>query len=200
MKWSNCVWFLWGAIILSSILFWMGTQDKQSVEYDKHNTDTIDSLQKKIFFAKEALLNQVLSTEENMPELSEYMSDSLEIKNKPILLYRYSSTMCEACTNMDLNILQEYLPKIGKDKILILPAFGKDRDSRIKMRSVLSGFNYHNIEKEKIPIPLNMDLIPHRFFAILDSCNQIRCIYYPSKNFSDMTYMYLDFLLDELDD
>lgn len=199
MKWSKCVWLLWVTIISGSILFWLGARDRPSMKYDRQNTNTVDSLQKTLFFAKATLLNQVLSSGDKMAELSEYISDSLEARNKSVLLYRYSSTMCEVCTNMDLIILQEYLPKIGKNNILILPSFKKDRDSRIKMQSTLCKFNYHNIEEEKVPIPLNMDLIPHRFFAILDSCNQIRCIYYPSKNFSDMTYMYLDFLLDELD-
>lgn len=198
MKWNNGIWLLWVTIILGSILVWKGTKDRQSLDHEKQSCTNVDTLQKTLFFAKETLLNQVLFSGKDMMKLTKFINDSIRVKNRPILVYRYSSTMCEACVNKDLNILLEYLPKIGKENILILPAFKSDRDSRIKMQSSLCRFNYHNIEEKKVSIPVDVEQISHRFLAVLNSCNQIDYIYYPNKNFNSMTYTYLEYLLNEI--
>lgn len=198
MKWNkHLIWIVVSAFAIGGILNLWNSNIMQDFESKQKNREEIDSLQSIAFFIKESLLNQVHLSGNEMQNLATYIKNNTDIKERPLLLYRYSLTMCETCYNLDIDALSKYYSHFDKNRILILPAFDNTRDNRINVQNSLKEFNFINIGKDTIPIPIDKDKITHRFFAILDSCNFIHHIYFPSKSCPDMTYTYMDFILSE---
>ena len=61
---------------------------------------------------------------------------------KNILLFRYAQTTCSTCNDANLNEILELQEEIGKDNILIFPAYLNDRASKIRLSNELAKFNY----------------------------------------------------------
>jgi len=62
----------------------------------------------------------------------------------PTLVYRYPEHMCRGCYYESLEILLRFQEEIGKENILLLPAYEESRDSRIKLKNELGKHNYIN--------------------------------------------------------
>jgi hypothetical protein len=120
--------------------------------------------------------------------LNEYLNIS---ENKsPLLIYRYSKNVCPSCIIKDLDELANIQSIIGKDKVLVLPAFGNTRSDRVIMANELSHFNYKNIPKELLVIPYDSMFMIRPYFAILNQTENIEMIFFPQRNNQKLTDIY----------
>lgn len=180
----NLLYFLWG--ILTIILIVFNVLNKIDLDDCKSNNISIkiDSKQENVKFW---LNNMRLSS-----EIKNYLGKT----NTSILLYRYSHNMCQSCIFEDLNELYNYQQKIGKDKVLVLPAYENSRENRITLKNELEKFNYKNIHKDSLSIPLDSDGIYRRYFAFMDDEGNINMVFYPIRGRPDLTQLYFS----EIDD
>jgi len=117
--------------------------------------------------------------------------DSL-YKQSPLLIYRYSQYNCDACIQSELDVLSSVMKDIGKERILVLPAFEETRDNRIKLLSMLVKFNYRNIPMEDFNMPMDCtDMGPKRFFALITIERNIDMIFFPESFTLDLTKQYI---------
>lgn len=117
----------------------------------------------------------------------------------PVLIYRYSDFMCSSCIFEDLSELELLLAKIGKDKILILPAGDDTRDNRIIYNNQLSKFNYFLLPNDSLVMPNDSNDMPQRYFALLDKNKKIRNIFFPKKDNVKLTQMYFSDIIKIFD-
>lgn len=184
-------------VIGGIILLYLNFQAKHKI---KEQNAYISTLQRNATFTKEVLLQQIaLSINDRKVIDFGHILDTnttLSKKHQNLLMYRYSPNMCGSCIDKDLSLLQKYLKKIKANRILILPAFNTDKDSRIKMQSSLQNFHYINIPEEILPFPIDKDSIAWRYFALLDTNNQISRIFFPCSDFPEATEFYIESLLN----
>ncbi|MDR0603464.1 MAG: hypothetical protein LBG80_04070 [Bacteroidales bacterium] len=94
----------------------------------------------------------------------------------PLLIYRYSKNVCSSCIMKDLDELTNIQSIIGKDKVLVLPAFDNTRDDRVILANELSQFNYKNIPNELLVIPYDSVFMIRPYFAIINHTRNIEMI------------------------
>jgi hypothetical protein len=120
--------------------------------------------------------------------LNEYLGIS---ENKsPVLIYRYSKNVCPSCIIKDLDALANIQSIIGKDKVLVLPAFDNTRSDRVIMANELSHFNYKNIPNELLVIPYDSMFMIRPYFAIINQTENIEMIFFPPRNNQKLTDIY----------
>ena len=113
------------------------------------------------------------------------------IQKKNILIYRFSDDMCENCVYEDLSNLRQLQKEIGKDKILLLPAYKNDRKSQIRLSNEVKGFQYQNISEEVITFPIIKQLdIKSRYMAYIDSIGSTEMFFIPIKGEKELTQRY----------
>lgn len=192
---------LFSIIVLGgAFLLYKNIQAKHKI---KEQNASISTLRKNAAFTKNILLQQIaLSTSDKKIIDIGHLLETNTIRSKNyrnLLTYRYSPNMCSSCLDKDLSILQKYSEKIKTDRILILPAFNTDKDSRIRMQSSLRNFHYINISEEVLPLPIDKDSIAWRYFALLDTNYQISHIFFPCSDFPEATEFYIENLLNSKD-
>ena len=115
---------------------------------------------------------------------------NLKLPNNLTLVYRYSNHICQTCIVEDLMELRDFQQKIGKEKILVLPAFPEDRNSKIKLNNELSGFNYQNISIDSLILPRHETEGEKRYFAVLDNEGKMEMVFFPKNGFPNITRAY----------
>jgi hypothetical protein len=108
----------------------------------------------------------------------------------PLLIYRYSKNVCPSCIMKDLSDLSDIQSIIGKDKVLVLPAFGNTRNDRVILANELSAFNYKNIPNELLVIPYDSVFMIRPYFAIINQKGNIEMIFFPRRNNRKLTDVY----------
>jgi hypothetical protein len=101
-----------------------------------------------------------------------------------VLIYRFSKYTCDACLHEDLQEIELLQKEVGKDKILLLPAYPDTRIEKFVLLSVLERFNYMNIPLDSWTIPLyyedgNKTL--HRYFAVIDEGGNLTMVFFPRR-------------------
>jgi hypothetical protein len=179
MKLKNNVFFLfWGISILLisfNIVIILVLKQRQSIEITDQS-EKQDTIIKAWF--------------ENM-RLSSQINDDLNFDSKTsFLFYRYSSHMCRSCILEDLNELSKYQEKIGNDKILIFPAYEDTREEIISVKNDLIEFNFRNISKDSLTIPIDQEGTQRRYFAFVDDSGKISMVFFPIRGRTVLTQSY----------
>ena len=115
--------------------------------------------------------------------------DSIEL---PILIYRYSDDMCAGCIFEDLENLKTFQNKIGKDRILVLPAFDNNARNRARMLYELVDFNYRNFPLSSMVIPILDTMESQQYFAVINSNGEIDMVFFPKMGYSAITKAYFE--------
>jgi len=107
------------------------------------------------------------------------------------LIYRYSQNSCAPCYLEDIFELDELGKIIGRDNMLILPAYTEyDRNSRITINSEVRGLNYRNIPPDSLPLPINKAGEHLRYFAVIDEHGDVGMVFFPTRGRQDLTRLY----------
>ncbi len=106
----------------------------------------------------ESLQNTLFDHVKSMSEVyyaHENYAQRLHNDTCAILVYRYTPNMCNSCYLEDLFELKEFQKDIGRDVILVLPAYSSnDRSNRIRMANETEGFKCQNIPVDSLALPL----------------------------------------------
>ena len=97
------------------------------------------------------------------------------------LLFRYVQTSCNSCNDKYLNALLTFQDEIGKDNVWIYSAYPNDRSSKIRLGTELAKFNYRNIPRDSLFIPV------HRgkeisYFAWINDSGEIDMVFIPDRD------------------
>ena len=111
-------------------------------------------------------------------------------KKSNILIYRYSKYTCGSCIQEDLQEIEFFQNKIGKNKVLLLPAYPDNREGRIELSNILSKFNYVNIPPEIFLIPSQDGEFMQRYFAVIDKEGNLTMVFFPQRGETDLTRTY----------
>ena len=96
----------------------------------------------------------------------------------------------------DMNNIQKSL---GKNKILILPAYEIIRYNMMLLKNKLSNFRFTNISEEFLEFPSSRTTgLSQRFFAYVNNQGRMTSFYFPSKNQQDITRLYLNHLKEKI--
>jgi len=116
-----------------------------------------------------------------------------------VLVYRYSKSTCGSCLMEDLQEIELFLQEIGKEKILLLPAYPDTREGRIELASVLAKFNYVNIPVESFLIPSQDGDFMQRYFAVIDEEGNLTMVFFPRSGDPNLTRIYFSAVREEID-
>jgi hypothetical protein len=122
-----------------------------------------------------------------------FISNRLEFNSKlPILIYRYSYDMCQACVYKDLEMLNSFQGRIGKENILVLPSFPENRSYMIQLKNDLASFNYKNMPVDSLSIPTDEIEGSKRYFALINNEGNIEMVFFPRKGQNQRTRIYFN--------
>ena len=108
-----------------------------------------------------------------------------------VLIYRYSESICGNCYNEDIAELSSFLKEIGRERILILPAFDNNRDNTIRLNNELKKFNFQNTSIDLLTIPeYRYNKSPQRYFALINEKKDIELIFFPHLGKKELTQLY----------
>jgi len=107
-----------------------------------------------------------------------------------VLIYRYIKYMCESCLQEDLQEIELFQKEIGKDKILLLPAYPDNREGRIELSNVLAKFNYVNIPLDSLIMPSQENDVLQRYFAVIDRDGNLTMVFFPRRGDTHLTQLY----------
>lgn len=135
----------------------------------------------------EIILNQVILSSEIYQSNDYRLPDHKEM----LFIYRYSEHICPSCVIEDLIALRDFQDKIGKDRIIILPAFSEDRSSEARLHTELADFNYQNILPDSLIVPKHETKGDKAYFAVITGDGKLEMVFFPVKGRSDITQAYL---------
>ncbi len=138
------------------------------------------------------LLSYVEYSVEMVKDLSvEYLNFNIVLE-KNSLIYCFSEDMCDECIYQDLAELYRVQQEIGKDKVLLLPVYRMERENQIILKNKLNNFRYMNASIDSIRFPFHRENgTEQRFFAFTDEVGRIKSLFFPEKNRSNLTRIYL---------
>jgi len=109
-----------------------------------------------------------------------------------VLVYRFSNQMCAVCFQEDLYEIEQFQKEIGKEKILLLPAYPDDRMGMLELSNVLAEkFHYINISLASLIIPFYEDDYLQRYFAVIDKDGNLTMVFFPRLGEVNLTRKYL---------
>lgn len=162
-----------------------------SIYYNLHYSKCLDKQYKNESNIITMLMTQITMTS-NMLENS-LMIDNYNRDSNYMLIYRYTKNMCRTCYQEDLFELYRFQQKVGRNKILIIPAFEDSRSDVIQLGHELKNFNYVNIPTDSMFTPINqLNGVTQRYFAIINNKHQIKFIFFPQLGQNKITQMYFE--------
>lgn len=124
---------------------------------------------------------------------------SFKLSETNVLIYRFSEEMCDGCILQDLKELYNIQKNIGKNKVLVLPAYENTHYNTMLLKDKLSNFRFLNIPEDSLKFPINHTTgLYQRFFAYVNNKGEMTSFYFPSKNQQDMTRFYLSYLKEKI--
>ena len=111
---------------------------------------------------------------------------------KNTLFFRYVPSVCSPCLDSQLNEILALQEVIGKDNIWILSSFPDDRNSKIRLNSELSNFNYKNIPADSLLIPI-CNGKQRSYFIYVNNLGNVYIVFLPDEGNGKYTR---DFLLE----
>ncbi|WP_158712933.1 hypothetical protein [Parabacteroides pacaensis] len=161
------------------------------------NSVLLEEIENKYILQKDVIcyLQKEIEVIHNFQKFKSYLDENKSKKN--LLIYRYTNSICEGCIQDDLTNLEEFLPEIGKESILILPSIKETRESKIHLRNQLGKFNYWNIPLEDFKMPLDCEnKVEQRFFFLLNEKREIISIFFPQQGNSHFTQEFFQHVKD----
>jgi hypothetical protein len=142
----------------------------------------------------ESLQNILMEHIERLPEVyraHESYAGQVHDDTCAMLVYRYSSTMCNPCYQEDLMNLREFIETTGRNRVLVLPAYPlNDRRSRMQINSEPQGIRYRNIPSDSLALPVHVDEGEKRYFAVIDARGRVGMVFFPVRGRNDLTRRY----------
>ena len=134
----------------------------------------------------------------NYQKSKDIFIDSINNKT-PLLFYRYSQFICDGCVQDDLDLLDSLVAKIGKEHILVLPAFPNNKENRLRLRNRLAKFNFINIPIEDFDIPLECNSnLQKRYFAYINKDRIIEFVFFPEREKPQLTKHFFSEIKEKL--
>lgn len=138
------------------------------------------------------LLSYVTYSVNMLKEVSIEGINSAVFPERNALIYCFSEDMCDECIYQNLAELYEAQKEVGKDRVLLLPAYRTIRKNQIILRNKFHNFRYMNISPDSIKFPFHRENgLEQRFFVFTDEVGRIRSLFFPQKNKQDVTRIYL---------
>lgn len=148
---------------------------------------------KKLSGTIELLSSYAAYSTDMLKDMSVDSMSSIVFPAKNTLIYCFSEDMCDECIYQDLAELENIQKEIGKDNVLVLPAYSTSRANQIILKNKLNDFKYINISTDSIKFPFHRENgMEQRFFAFTDESGRIRSFFFPQKNQQNMTRIYLN--------
>jgi hypothetical protein len=105
--------------------------------------------------------------------------------------------MCKECILEDLSKLYEFQKVMGKERVLVLPAFEDTRMNRVRFANELERFNYRNIPIDYFTIPLNLENTRQRYFGVFIESGNFIQPFFPGISYESFTQTYFDKIINE---
>ena len=138
------------------------------------------------------LLSYVTYSADMLKDVSTEGINSAVFPERNALIYCFSEDMCDECIYQDLAELYETQKEVGKDRVLLLPAYRVILENQIILRNKFHNFRYMNISLDSIKFPFHRENgLEQRFFVFTDEVGRIRSLFFPQKNKQDITRIYL---------
>jgi hypothetical protein len=115
------------------------------------------------------------------------------IKKGPILVFRNSEIMCDACINEQLRNLNEFSLLKAPEKLCVITSFSRPRNLNYFMR-------YNKIEIDALNVKSLLEFdneISEPYYFVLQRDLTISHLYFPNIDRSDLTKEYLKFVVDK---
>ena len=175
-------WILAGvAIILATIsVYQWQIIEKNEKEIDIHR-QALDKSTKLFIHYQNANADVLLN---NVDE------STFPVKNT--LIYRFRVDMCDECIRQDLETLYTFQEIVGKQNIMLLPAFPENRNTTIYLSNLLHNFNYRNVSDSLLGFPTHQktnEVV--RYMAYINANGKLTSIFYPMKSKQNLTQLFL---------
>ena len=118
-----------------------------------------------------------------------YENIKIKYGRNNILFFRYVNSSCNVCRDKILKELLLFQEEIGKENVWIFPAYPDDRKSRILLSADLEKFNYVNIHRDSLYIPI-YDGEEKSYFAWINNDGEIDMVFFPDKDKAQYTKKY----------
>lgn len=184
-------------ILFVVVLFLICIKNVQQGRILKEQICILDSLSENNAFIKDALLLQIslYANRDIISNLENMLCDSIDIVS-PVLLYRCSGMMCQSCIDTDMASLLNFIQRIKKRNLLILPSKENSKDSNVKIKSIWGDYWCISVDNEIFALPIDEEGMPCRYFAIMDTNKHIKEIFFPNSNSIATTY-YLEYICNK---
>jgi len=133
-----------------------------------------------------------VTPERNRLETTDYNTANYRLESEvyPLLIYRYSFEMCWSCISEDLDLIETFQTLVGKERVLILPAYPEDRIHRIRLTNDLTQFRYRNMLSDSLSFPVDKTGAKVRYMAIMYADGTLEKVFFPRRNGIKRTKMY----------
>ena len=163
----------------------------KTLEFDKCSNEILMFKDRNMISAHEYLENLKIYAQvyTGFFHRKDFFRENINLKT-PMLIYRYSKLMCESCILEDLKEIELFQEEIGKEKILLLPAYPDDRMGVIELSNVLVKHNFVNIPLDSLVIPSDEGNILQRYFAVIDKDYNLTMVFIPRRGEENLTRTY----------
>lgn len=149
--------------------------------------------------SREYLQLKAGSTELNLnARLTSINSDTITlyelIGEKDKLFFRISENSCGACIEMEMDILEQNVIKIGLNKIIILASYKNLRHLKLFKQKLKHDIAIYNLTE---PIGFPNELGDTPFLFVIDSFQEVEFVFIPEKTLPKLSEQYYSFLIDE---
>ena len=187
--------FIIGILIINIfVLFKNNKEGKIQSELCLEQYNKIDYFSKLLIFnKKEAILNNGIALPPNLLLLNEnndsvLLSDLIERNNNsPKLLIRFSADACDICLDEEIKVLNDFIPLIGAENIMIFASNYNIRSLRIRQNKLSINLPFYSIED----IGIHFEKRHNNLFVFLvDKEFTVKDFYVPDKIFPDLSKDY----------
>lgn len=112
------------------------------------------------------------------------------IKDRNILILRYSELNCSPCVDSSISLLNNWVMKIGQENIVILSSYENQNHLNIFKRINNIYFPVYNI-KEKID-GMQIEELNKPYIFSIDKKKEIHGLFIPEKTMPEMNIVYLN--------
>jgi hypothetical protein len=184
---NKYLYILWS--ILTALLLYFNVANNiklRMCEHDKNNNEASNY----IMFHNINHTAEIINSYNDNKDILRYVF--LKQTDFPVLIYRYQQGICSPCFQEDLSVLYQLKDEIGTDRILIVPEYGDDKNSRLSMKSDLNHFNHRNVPSKYLQIPADSDGVRDKYFAVINKDGNIENVFFSKAGYQHLTKIYVN--------
>lgn len=155
----------------------------------------ITKLENKIVILNTAIDNsfsEIVDYLESYTEVSFNGITDCDFPLKDVLIYRFSDDMCDECIRQDLHELYKFQKLLGKQSLIIFPAFEEKEWRCVENSGLLNEFCCKNIPESVFSFPFNISNGTFkRYLAYVGADGKIKSVFFPEKYKQNLTNIYL---------